>query len=54
MSEVLEKMKSRRSVRKYKPDPIPQEVIDQIMESGMYAANGMGYQNTIPILLYYM
>lgn len=49
MSEVLEKMKSRRSVRKYKPDMVPQEVLDQIIEAGLYAASGMGQQNTIII-----
>lgn len=49
MSEVLEKIKSRRSIRKYKPDAIPQEILDQIIESGLYAANGMGHQNTIII-----
>ncbi len=42
-------MKKRRSIRKYKQDAIPQEIIDQIIEVGLYAANGMGYQNTIII-----
>lgn len=49
MSEVLEKIKSRRSVRKYKSEVIPQEILDQIIEAGTYAANGKGYQNTIII-----
>lgn len=49
MSEVLEKIKSRRSIRKYKPDAVPQEIIDQIIEAGLYAASGMGYQNAIII-----
>ena len=49
MSEVLEKMKSRRSIRKYKPDMVPQEILDQIIEAGLYAASGMGQQNTIII-----
>lgn len=49
MSELLEKMKQRRSIRKYKEDKIPQEILDQIIEAGLYAANGMGYQNTIII-----
>lgn len=49
MTEVLEKIKSRRSIRKYKPDMIPQEVLDQIIEAGTYAASGMGQQNTIII-----
>lgn len=49
MSELLEKMKQRRSIRKYKQDKVPQEIIDQIIDAGLYAANGMGYQNTIII-----
>ena len=31
MSELLEQMKKRRSVRKYKQDMIPQEIIDPII-----------------------
>lgn len=49
MSEVLDKMKSRRSIRKYKTDMVPQDVLNQIIEAGLYAASGMGYQNTIII-----
>lgn len=49
MSEAIEKMKTRRSIRKYKLDMVEQIILDQIIESGMYAANGMGYQNTIII-----
>lgn len=49
MSEVLEKIKSRRSIRSYKPDTVPQELLDQIIEAGLYAANGKGLQNTIII-----
>ena len=49
MSVTLQQMKSRRSIRKYKPDMVPQEIIDQIIEAGLYAPNGMGQQNTIII-----
>lgn len=49
MSEVLEKMKTRRSIRQYKPEPVSQEIIDQIIEAGLYAASGRGGQNTIII-----
>lgn len=49
MSNVLEEMKTRRSIRKFKPDAIPQEVLDQIIEAGTYAANGRGAQNVIII-----
>lgn len=49
MSDVLEKMKTRRSIRKYKPDAVPQEVLDRIIEAGLYAASGMGRQSTVII-----
>lgn len=35
--EMQEHIKSRRTVRKFKPDPIPQEVLDEIYEAGMWA-----------------
>ena len=44
MSEVLDKIKSRRSIRKYKSDMVPQEILDQIIEAGLYAASGKGTQ----------
>ena len=49
MSEVLKEMKERRSIRKYKSDMVPQEILDQIIEAGLYAASGKGTQNTIII-----
>lgn len=49
MSDVLNKMKTRRSIRKYKPDEIPQELLDQITEAGTYAASARGCQSTIII-----
>ena len=47
MNEVLKTIKERRSVRKFKPDPVPQELIDQIMEAGTWAASGHGRQPCI-------
>ena len=49
MSEALENIRTRRSIRKYKPDMVPQEILDKIIEAGLYAASGMGQQNTIII-----
>lgn len=49
MSEVLDKIKSRRSVRKYKPDAVPQEILDQIIEAGIYAASARNTQDVIII-----
>lgn len=49
MNEVLNAMKERRSIRKFKPDMPSKDALDQIIEAGLYAANGMGQQATITI-----
>lgn len=49
MNELLEKMKTRRSIRSYKNDAVPQALLDQIIEAGLYAASGKNTQNTIII-----
>ena len=49
MSDVLETIKTRRSIRKFKSDMIPKDVLDKIIEAGTYAATGMGKQS--PIIL---
>lgn len=49
MSEVINNMKTRRSIRKYKPDMIPEDVLNRIIEAGTYAATGMGKQSPIII-----
>ncbi len=49
MSDVLETIKSRRSIRKYKSDMIPQDRLEKIIEAGTYAATGMGKQSPIII-----
>ena len=48
-NQVLENMKTRRSIRKYKPDMVPKEIIEKIAEAGTYAATGMGKQSPIII-----
>ena len=49
MSDVLEIIKSRRSIRKYKSDMVPQDKLEKIIEAGTYAATGMGKQSPIII-----
>lgn len=49
MSETLKTITGRRSIRKYKPDMIPKEILDKIIEAGTYAATGMGKQSPIII-----
>ena len=47
MNDILKAMKERRSIRKFKMDMPTKEDIEQIIEAGLYAANGMGKQATI-------
>ena len=49
MNETLKTLIERRSCRSYKADPIPTEVLDQILEAGTYAATGMGRQSPIMV-----
>lgn len=49
MGETLEIIKKRRSVRGYKADMVPKDVLDKIIEAGTYAATGMGRQSPIII-----
>lgn len=47
MNEIIRNMKERRSIRGFKPELPPQEVIDEIIEAGLYAPSGMGKQSPI-------
>lgn len=47
MANTLETIKTRRSIRKYKDEAIPEEVLSKIVEAGTYAPSGMGRQSTI-------
>lgn len=49
MNEVLENIRNRRSVRKYKEDMVSKEIIEKIVEAGTYAPTGMNKQTPIII-----
>jgi len=42
---VYELIKTRRSIRSYKKDAVPREVLDRILEAGLWAASGKNLQN---------
>ena len=46
-NEVLNAIKTRRSIRKYKAEQITDEQLDAILEAGTYAATGMGKQSPV-------
>ena len=51
MTEVIKSIKSRRSVRSYKPDAVPTEMLDAILEAGTYAPTGRNMQSPIIIAI---
>jgi nitroreductase len=42
--EVLDAIKNRRSVRRYLPTPIPEDVLGRVLEAGRIAPSAMDYQ----------
>ena len=51
MAETLTTLKTRRSCRAYKPEPIEEEKLNAILEAGTYAATGMGKQSPIILVI---
>lgn len=47
--QALDVLRNRRSIRSYKQDSIPEDVLNQILEAGIYAPTGMGKQAPIII-----
>ena len=45
---LIQLLKTRRSVRSFKSDAVPAELIDQIIEAGLYAPSRWG--NNRPLL----
>ena len=48
-NEMLTLLQTRRSIRSYKPDMVPGELIDQVITAGTYAATGKNTQSPIII-----
>ena len=51
MNEVINNIIRRRSVKKFKSDMIPREILNKILEAGMYAPTGMNRQSPIMIAI---
>ena len=50
MNETIKNLLERRSVRGYKEDLVPEEVLNEILEAGEYAPSGMGQQGTVVVV----
>jgi nitroreductase len=42
--EVLQAIRTRRSIRKYKADPVPEEEVEKILDAGRWAASANNSQ----------
>lgn len=51
MSTTYEDIMSRRSIKKYKDTPVPQEILDKILEAGTYAPTAGGKQSPLIVLI---
>ncbi len=49
MNNVLQEIMGRRSIRSYSDKPVEQQLLDQIIEAGLYAPSGRGNQDPIII-----
>ena len=49
MNETIQSILNRRSCRNFKSDPVPKELLDQILKAGTYAPTGMNRQSPIMI-----
>lgn len=44
-NDFLTLIKTRRSIRAYKPDAVPADVLARVLEAGTYAPSAMGKQS---------
>lgn len=51
MNEIIKAMEERRSIRGFKSDMPAKKDLEEIIEAGLYAANGRGQQATITIAI---
>ena len=51
MNETLRCLEERRSIRKYTGEQVPEKILEQILQAGMYAPTGMGLQSPVMVVV---
>ena len=51
MNDVIKVLKERRSIKKYKPDSVPEDILDLILEAGTFAPTGMNRQSPVMVAI---
>ena len=49
MNEAMNNLLTRRSIRRYKDTQVPDGLLDQVLEAGLYAPTGMNTQNIVMV-----
>ena len=47
MNQTIHDILSRRSIRRFRPDPVPKDMLNQVIEAGLYAASGKNHQSAV-------
>lgn len=47
MNETIQTILTRRSCKSYRPDIVPRELVEQVIEAGLYAPSGGGRQPAV-------
>lgn len=51
MNETLNTLETRRSIRSYKSEQVPEEILEQILRAGTFAPTGMGMQSPVMVVV---
>ena len=51
MNETIRTLRERRSVRSFLSDPIPENILDAILEAGTWAATGLNKQSPVMVVI---
>ncbi len=51
MNETINTLITRRSVRSYSSKPVPDDILEQILEAGKFAPSGMGRQPVVMVVV---
>ena len=49
MNEAMNNLLTRRSIRRYKDTQVPDDLLEQVLEAGLYAPTGMNTQNIVMV-----
>lgn len=51
MNETIKSIVERRAIRAYKQEQVPTELLDEILNAGLYAPSGMGMQSPVTVAI---